>query len=1571
MMANLGMHIKRVLGKVVHSFFTRKITIAKWQFNLALFTAFVVGIIFSLGYLTNSYLLPKIFAFNDTTQTWTLNTANASQYTYDNTLVTIDNTGVHPITGVNKLTNPSFTSDNSSWALTAVNGSTTPTGWAVIPGNSTYSTTDFLAMKYDAKCDINSDGLGDVTASGNVCNGSLNVDGTGDQYGTYRNNGTGCSCTGSKQVVSTANGFPIAYINQTDSATYCSGVTAGGAASHLITNNEWMVIARNAELQNSNWCSSNGTSCGNAPGTAGKILASGHNDNNNEVSKGGDANSAIVASTDDSQACYGTTTDGSNTCGGTGSQKRTLALSNGSVVWDIGGNVYNWTNNTIQGADKPVGNTAAWVEWTTVSNYGTLSYDLLRPSVNTYNSTQGVGQYYEGPNTGGPFGFLRGGRWTDGSGAGPFAQALSYAPTTAASTVGFRCASGPVAISQSNSSGGRAGGAVVVNTGALTDGKFVQSVNVGDTSTYDFSVYVYDQTTGNVGGTVSSSIAQLYYNGQTITTIYADAGSGWWKLSGTLTGANAGREYGLLVKSGKTIKADDFTLSKSGTYSVMTTTAYSNASVHTWDSFTPTVTASGNASVVYQLCPTDGSSCDSGNNWQYYTGSAWATATDNTTTVNTAAQLTQAAMQAFPTTNHKIAVKAIMLFGGTDTPVISSITIGLTTDTTPPTVNASSLLMQTLSSGGLTVASNGWDNSSAPYFSWTAGADNTGGTGLKGYCLYLGTDSSGDPATSKGLLGTSPLSTTGTTCQFIVSSTSIDFATLTYQGSPWLTTSNSSYYLNIKAIDNSGNIYTGSAAQFQFRFDATTPTNVTYISPASGNFSNVADMSFSWPVSGGVAASDVNSGVLGYQYQINSTSGTWLGTTTDSTCNMSVIPAVTNSYQLTQAQDGASIVSGANVVYFRTVDTACNISASSTYRTGNISYGGAAPSFGGNANVSVTPSSSTSNSFALSWPAATATSGKSVTHYYYMVNTSPPSTLATLQGNAGTYIDNGTTRTVAAAALPGVNKGTNTVYVVAVDNASTPNYSPSNYISGTFTLNSTNPDPVQNLVASDSSIKSQSQWNITLTWTAPAYQGAGNLTYMVYRSTDNSTFSKVGSTSGLSYVNNTPSSTLYYYYVVTQDGANAQSAQTNAVSITPTGRYTSAPSLQSGPSAGSTTTKQTVITFSTDRNSDSKIEYGTSSGNYYTTQPSVVDQVTSHSVTITGLTPGTTYYYKALWTDSDGNTGTSSENTFTTNSPPSVSSVKATSVSLYNAYVNFTISNASSATVQYGPTTSYGGSVTINTSTSTTTYSVPLTNLTDGTQYHYRIVMTSDGDTYDSDDYTDLVTLPRPRITTIRFAQVANTAQPTVLVSWYTNTAVSSIVTYYPIDDIKAAQDLVNVALTSGAHQMIVAGLDAKTTYNLIVKGRDKVGNEADSDIQTFTTATDTRPPGVSNLQIQGENIPPVGASGEVQTAQMVVSWDTDKLATSQVEFGEGTGTSYQQKTQQNGNYTFNHLVIISNLTPSKVYHLRALSVDKAGNTGESIDTVTITPKATDNALNLVITILEQAFGLLGNSGGQ
>lgn len=886
-------------------------------------------------------------------------------------------------------------------------------------------------------------------------------------------------------------------------------------------------------------------------------------------------------------------------------------------------------------------------------------------------------------------------------------------------------------------------------------------------------------------------------------------------------------------------------------------------------------------------------------------------------------------------------------------------------DLVEPATNATALSMLTDDTGGYSVTSGGWTNSSVSKFSWTAGADNSGGSGLRGYCLYLGTNATADPGNSVTLTGTagmltnSPASVAGSDCLFITTGTSLDLGSASYLSSTFV--NGETYYLRIKAIDNAGNTYNTDAASFSFKYDNVRPTNVSYISCASGSFSNVADMSFTWPTSGSAASADADSNLLGWQYQINSTSGTWLGTTTGLGLNYIATGSATR--MLTTDQDSAAIVNGTNVVYFRTADLASNLSTDASIRTCNLQFGGEAPEFANNETVTVDPSTSTTNLFSLSYFAATPTFGETVSHYYYMINTTPPATLSTLQGNSSTYIDNGTNLSVAAAALTNVNKGTNTVYVVAVDSAG--NYSPSNSISGTFTLNSTDPDNVSNLVVSDSSIKSESKWYATLTWTAPTYQGAGTLTYQVYRSDDNITFALVGSTSGISYVDSTPLSAKYYYKVYTKDGANATSSGTNAVSITPTGRYTTAPTLSSGPEASSITTKKAKIKWSTSRSSDSKVAYGTSKDSYNSEEPSNSNQVTDHEISLTGLTAGTTYYYKAKWTDGDGNTGESEEKSFTTAAAPTVHDVVTKNITLTSAIIEYTVKDASKVKIYYGTTTSFGGLKEVSTSTSETTYTTQLIDLTDGTKYYYKInKYDSEGAEYEGDVYS-FETLPRPKISKVVLESVSNTAETTIRVSWTTNTEISSIVTFYPENDPTNTRDEVKVALLKGERTMMVRGLLPQTKYLLIVKGRDKLGNEASSDLERFTTSTDTRPPKILNLKVVGGTIPPVGfAAGEVK-AQLIITWDTDEPSTSQIEFGQGSGTDYSQKSQHDANITTNHTVILSGLIPSQVYHFRALSEDSAGNTATSVDMGTIAPKATRSALDLVLKSLSEVFGFL------
>jgi len=1282
----------------------------------------------------------------------------------------------------------------------------------------------------------------------------------------------------------------------------------------------------------------------------------------------------------------------------------------------------------------------------------------------------------------------------------------------------------------------------LVNGGTLGD-EYTTSLNVGNTNAHILSAYVYDGTTGNVGGNVSSSIAELYFNNTTISTTYTDMGGGWWRLTGSLTGVNQSALYGVQVKAGKTIYVDGVQLEQK-TYS----TSYADGSLgngYSW-SGTANNSSSNRTSASLTYSPTNNIDPDKGtisfwfkpsfstvtiryslfntnsnyysdniniaavptgmwlrvrqdspsivansntfnyswvnNNWYYITatyqdngnlsiyvnnsllgsiamlngyvpqgiypgngalpseggGNAqgpisdfriynqiltnnqisdlyyqglglhsqsvtddkkyqstgtwespvinlgqagqWGASTNfdtvETLNGNTVGYETKTSndgntwsayssvtgsgggydIQSSP--NKYIQIKTTLNSSTqTTTPVVSSEIVNYVQDAEAPITNGVNTLMK-INSLGRTVPETGWTNDLSPYFQWDLAEDNVGGSGIKGYCLNLSQTPGENPATTKGLLGTSPVSTTGSTCQFIVGTNNISFDDISLRGNTWLSASTDLYYLSIKAIDNTGNIFPTSEV-FDFKFDDIPPTNVTSFSTPQNSFANVDDIYFNWPANGNGTASDSTSGLLGYQFAINNET-TWLGDTHENTLNIDYIPLnFAQPFYLDAIRDGSYFQIGNNTVYLRAIDIAGN--KASISRTALVSYGGNAPSFSNGSVLSITPSTNTSNMYSVSWPAATPANGRTVTKYYYMINTTPPATLSTMLNNSSIYIET-TNLSIPNGPLTGAIKGSNTIYVVAVDDLN--NYSPSNALSASFTLDSTLPDPVKNLSISDASVKSASLWRVSLAWEEPDYKGTGVLTYKIQRSTDNSTWSDVSTTTGNAYVDTVNESKRYYWRVGSMDTTNASIASPSyalSVSLIPKGSYTSEAPLVSGPTTSDITTRRANISWVTGRTADSRVTYGIKSGEYFNDETANSRQVTNHVVTLTNLLPATTYFYKARWTDEDGNLGESNEQSFTTSDAPSIKDVQVKSVGINFAQIKFTSKGSTKVKIYYGKTALFGGVTEVSTSTNESTYTVILEGLDDGTKYYYRINPYDIEDTEYEGTVLDLKTYPKPKIYTVNLQQIRNTAETSIQVSWISNTDISSLVTYYPEGKVEQSRDEVNLNLVSGEHKITLKGLLPDTKYVLVVKGLDRIGNEAKSDPQTFTTATDTRAPKISEVLVETYPGEVDNGSGK-KNSQIIVSWKTDEPATSKVEYGEGNTDIYEFKTPEDDNLKLNHVVIINNLDISKIYHLRAISLDKAKNESKSQDVVTITAKTQDNAFDLIFKNIRNIF---------
>jgi RHS repeat-associated protein len=162
------------------------------------------------------------------------------------------------------------------------------------------------------------------------------------------------------------------------------------------------------------------------------------------------------------------------------------------------------------------------------------------------------------------------------------------------------------------------------------------------------------------------------------------------------------------------------------------------------------------------------------------------------------------------------------------------------------------------------------------------------------------------------------------------------------------------------------------------------------------------------------------------------------------------------------------------------------------------------------------------------------------------------------------------------------------------------------------------------------------------------------------------------------------------------------------------------PPVISSVAAGGITRTSATITWNTNENSDSQVEYGTTTayGQSTALNPALV---TAHSQGLSGLTPGTVYHYRVKSRDASGNLAVSGDFSFTT-IPLIISNVAAGGITASSATITWITNDNSDSQVEYGVDTGYGLSApTTPNPALVTAHSQVLSGLTSGTVYHYRV----------------------------------------------------------------------------------------------------------------------------------------------------------------------------------------------------------------------------------------------------------
>jgi fibronectin type 3 domain-containing protein/N-acetylneuraminic acid mutarotase len=851
---------------------------------------------------------------------------------------------------------------------------------------------------------------------------------------------------------------------------------------------------------------------------------------------------------------------------------------------------------------------------------------------------------------------------------------------------------------------------------------------------------------------------------------------------------------------------------------------------------------------------------------------------------------------------------------GVFSPAVASYQVNYYQDTTAPSNPTALAQAKSQASGGTNITSDSWYNYTAPYFQWPAAgetdgaADEVGGSGVANYYVYYGTDNTAVPSTAGSLQSGNSYTASGMT-------------------------SGSTYYLRVQAVDDAGNVQGGIWDAYTYKLDTTVPTNPTSIGVNPVGFTNVDAYTFT--ISNGAA--DANSGLFKYQFRTGADgSNTWY----DVSPNLGTTVSLPDG-----AHTPAHYVDGANIFYLRTVDNAGNVSP--TPISVQYYFGNSAPS--PPQNLQVAPATNTANSFTFEWeePAAFIGDSSKIT-YYYSVNTLPN--------------EFNTNSTTAKAVGPGPfasQRGTNRFYVVAEDEAGNIDYGQYAYVD--FTADTSAPPAPTSVTASDISNKEGGEFRLVISWLVPTIADPNNFDgYDIYASSDeNGPFSKIANTSGTAYVHtDLVKDGQYYYYVESIDKTGNQSAASSTSTAIATGRYTKAPTIVSEP-VSVPQARSAKVTWATARQATSAVEYGTTEDFGNTTGNSPTQLVTSHEVLLGNLNPDTTYYYRAIFLDEDGNTGVSPVFSFLTKPAPVVAGLSITDITLSSFWVSWESNVPSYGEVVYGTTQSFGGVVKED-AFFTTTHRVKLEGLASDTVQNFQIsAVDQEGNIFSSDIYTQS-TLPLPKVSDVKLENKVGVDTPTLTVQFTTNVEATTIVRYKTDDSAEKVYSGVDYSLD---HQLVLDGLLPTKPYILKISGRDRYGNESVQQLHTITTKSDTLPPKVEAITERQR----VSGEGNAAEAQLTVRLTTNEAAKVVVEAAQGAGSTQFTIVSPEQALSKEHTVLLRLGKPNSAYTYRVTVTDEAGNQTTTEAKTIVVGRANKGAFEQILAIFSRSFGWLGS----
>lgn len=438
------------------------------------------------------------------------------------------------------------------------------------------------------------------------------------------------------------------------------------------------------------------------------------------------------------------------------------------------------------------------------------------------------------------------------------------------------------------------------------------------------------------------------------------------------------------------------------------------------------------------------------------------------------------------------------------------------------------------------------------------------------------------------------------------------------------------------------------------------------------------------------------------------------------------------------------------------------------------------------------------------------------------------------------------------------------------------------------------------------------------------------------------------------------------------------------------------------------TDTEATIQWSTDTNTDATVNFGLDERVGVVRDPNFDKK--EHSLTIDRLDPLTTYHFRVISADEEGNKSATAGFAFTTKNsevpnlkikkqiekvkdpeelkkleeqikeqieilvqPPSIiGSPKVVVNDSDRATITWSTDRESNSVVYLAPEGEYQeGSAEPYSITQgnprelTTKHEVEVTGLEPNTVYHFSVYAEdAAGLSSSSEDDTFRTMATLPVIGNVRVTRVQETSAQ---IAWNTGNVKAKGIVEFTNTKTRQTKVTGNPVYATN-HTVQLLDLEFGVRYTAIIRATNEAGDEISSAPVSFITVRDRVAPEISKVNNESTLYP-----GEEVKIQTIISWVTDEPSYCQVFYAQGLARADGElgdSLPKEENPDTVHTQVIVGFASATVYQFWMFCNDEAGNESRSEDFVLITPVKEKSIIDIILENFEGTFGWVKNIGG-